>query len=339
MESLLDRIHLNGFPDSLKSLAQTVAEIPVMALDSLENSADFSRLCDLCFRILNGVLQPEHGDLTDVAVEVLKSLAPLILLLKSQVRTFALQFITRQMMSAAKGCEAIRKAIVYFPRFLAGKAPEKSDPRAAAVDSIAEVVRAMELEDQMGFAEYVVKMTKGKAQLRLVAVDLIVVLLTVLPDPLGINGENGIEDNGRNWWGCKCLEALMERCSDAAGGIRARALSNMAQVVGFLSGDVANCDQLRELMGFGNSGSGEGLNELLRRCTDEKAAVRKAALILIMKSTGLLGRNIDENMLKTIAIACSDPLVSIRKAAVAALSEVFCLVSYVHFHSPSSACG
>eukprot|EP00268_Persea_americana_P021801 TRINITY_DN21706_c0_g1_i1.p1 TRINITY_DN21706_c0_g1~~TRINITY_DN21706_c0_g1_i1.p1 ORF type:complete len:1185 (+),score=294.56 TRINITY_DN21706_c0_g1_i1:141-3557(+) len=294
-----------------------------MALDSLENSMDFNRLCDICFRILNGVLQPEHGDQTVVAVEVLKSLAPSILLLKSQVRTFALQFVTRQMMAAAKISEAIRKAIVYFPRFLASKAPEKSDPRAAAVDSIIEVVRAMELQDQIGFADYVVKMTKGKAQLRLVAVDLILALLTVLPDPLGVNEEKGIAEEGRNWWGCRCLEALMERCSDAAGGIRARALSNMAQVVGFLSGDVANCTRLRELMGFGNSGSGEGLNELLRRCTDEKAAVRKAALLLITKSMDLLGRSIDHNRLKTIAIACSDPLVSIRKAALAALSEVF----------------
>lgn len=55
---------------------------------------------------------------------------------------------------------------------------------------------------------------------------------------------------------------------------------------------------------------------------DEKAAVRKAALLLITKSTALMTRPVDDVILRTMGIACSDPLVSIRKAAVSALSEV-----------------
>ncbi|KAF9609276.1 hypothetical protein IFM89_014470 [Coptis chinensis] len=45
------------------------------------------------------------------------------------------------------------KAIVYLPRYLVSRAPERSEPRAVAVESIMEVVRAMELEDQIGFVE------------------------------------------------------------------------------------------------------------------------------------------------------------------------------------------
>ncbi|KAF8401464.1 hypothetical protein HHK36_012403 [Tetracentron sinense] len=323
LESVLGRIHLNRFPDGLKSLIQTVAEIPVMALEAYESSASYHRLSDICSRILNEVLRSEHGDQTITAAEVMKSLSPAILLLRSQARTFALRFVTHRMMAAAKDCDAIRKAIVYLPRYLTSKAPEKSEPRAAAVESIMEIVRAMEFDDQIGFVDYVVKMTQGKAHLRLLAVDLILSLLMSLRDPLPVNSEKKVKDS----WGLRSLEALIRRCSDAAAGIRARALSNLAQVVGFLSGDARSRVWLKEVMGFGNGGVPSlegGLNELLRkRCMDEKAAVRKAALLLITKSTALLGGAIDGILLKTMGIACSDPLVSIRKAAISALSEVF----------------
>ncbi|KAK1592263.1 hypothetical protein Q3G72_022021 [Acer saccharum] len=64
------------------------------------------------------------------------------------------------------------------------------------------------------------------------------------------------------------------------------------------------------------------MNGLLRkRCTDEKATVRKAALLLITKVTSPLGGSIDKFILKTMGMSCLDPLVSIRKAAITALSE------------------
>ncbi|KAL0414744.1 UNVERIFIED_CONTAM: hypothetical protein Sradi_1676100 [Sesamum radiatum] len=71
---------------------------------------------------------------------------------------------------------------------------------------------------------------------------------------------------------------------------------------------------------------------------DEKAAVRKAALLLISKLTALLGGELDEELLKTVGMACSDPLVSIRKVAISALSEAFrtyssSLVTRVWVHS------
>ncbi|XP_077240688.1 binding protein [Tasmannia lanceolata] len=323
LESVLGRIRLDGFPDSLKSLVETVSEIPVIAVESIQNVANYNRLCDMCFCILKGVLKPEHGDLTISTGEVLKSLTPAVLQMKSPVRNSVLKFVTDQIIDLAKECDAVRKAVVYLPRFLVSKAPEKSDHRAMVVDSIMKVVGAMEFDDQIGFADYVVKMSGGKARFRLMAVDLITMLLISLPNPLGLDFGSGIGGEGENWWGLRCLEAIIQRCSDVTGGIRARALSNLAQVVGFLSDDVNNQAQLMEVMGFGNVNVKGGLNELLRkRCMDEKAAVRKAALHLIMKSTALLGSTVDESMLKTLGIACSDPLVSIRKAGLLALSEL-----------------
>lgn len=251
------------------------------------------------------------------AVEVLRSLAPMILSpVKRPARASALGFLTRKMVPLSRENDGVRKALVYLPRFLAMKAPEKSEPRALAVDSIMEIVRAMENEDRIGFTEYVAKMTKGKTPLRLLAVDLILAFLTSLPDPLGVKDSGEVFDCQ---WGVKCLEALVQRCCDSVGGIRARALTNMAQVVGFLSGDEENHAQLQKIVGIGSA----GFNELLmRRCVDDKAAVRKAALLLITKSMALIGRPIDEVLLKTVGSSCSDPLVSIRKAALAALSEV-----------------
>ncbi|KAL5701283.1 hypothetical protein ACHQM5_026634 [Ranunculus cassubicifolius] len=321
LDKVLCRIHLDRFPDSLKSLVQTVAEIPIAALEFNDDVRKYNRLCDLCCGILSGVLKPEHGNEMDTAVEVLKSLCPSILLMKSQARACALKFVTCKMMILASEREGVRKAMVYLPRYLVNKAPERSEPRAAAVESIMEIVRVMELGDQIGFVEYVIKMAQGKPSLRLMAVDLFPMLLMSLPDPLGLEAEDG----GNDWWGLMCLRAMISRCSDSNAAIRARAISSLAQVVETLFDDVRGRDRLKETLGFGNVGSRNsqgGLTDLLReRCTDEKANVRKAALHLITKSTALLGRSVDGVLLKTMGIACSDPLVSIRKAAISALSE------------------
>ncbi|KAK9131197.1 hypothetical protein Sjap_011684 [Stephania japonica] len=333
LDCVLERIHLARFPDSLKGLIQTVAEIPLTALEFVENSGSYQRLSDLCFRILNGVLRPEHGDQTATAVEVLKALTPAILLLKSQARVAALRFVTREMMAAARDSEAVKRAVIYLPRYLANKAPEKAEPRAFAVESIMEAVRVMDVQDQIGFVENVVKMTQGKSNLRLTAVDLIPMLLMSLMNSPDFNETNG----GVHQVQVSCLEAMIQRCSDTVAGTRARALSNLAQIVDFLCSGIGDQTRLVRIMGDGGIDLKLRINDVLRtRCMDEKAAVRKAALLLIAKSTILLGSSIDDDLLKVMGNACSDQLVSIRKGAMSALSEVhlfFNVVSYILYFS------
>ncbi|KAL0921932.1 hypothetical protein M5K25_005883 [Dendrobium thyrsiflorum] len=313
LDSVLSRIRLDSSVDGVKSLVDTVVAI----LSS--STTDQNRLSGVCFRILySAVSRPEHGDQTAIAVDVLRSLARVVLSspLKSALRTATISFIACKIAPLARENGEVRRALVYFPRYLASNAPERAEPRAATVDAILEVVRAFEKDEQVGFAEYAVKMAQGKWQLRLLAVDLILGLLTSLPDPLGVC--ETMESS--SCWGVKCLKALLLRCSDSMGGVRARALTSMAQVIEYLSGDARNSARLQDGVAFGNA----KFNELLRkRCSDEKAAVRKAALFLITKSTILMGRPIDELVLKTIGSSCMDPLVSIRKAAVSAISEVY----------------
>ncbi|WJX27830.1 hypothetical protein P8452_16611 [Trifolium repens] len=319
--SVMSLIHLDRFPESLKSLVQTISEVPLTAIESCGNEVQYSRLVSLCSRILKEVLKPEHGEPSETAAEVLKALSPLVVMPKSQVTSFAVGFVT----SLARDSDGVKKALVNFPRYLAHKAPDKAEPRALAVDFIMEVVRVMELGDQVEFVKYVVKMTQGKTNLRLLGVDLILNLVTSLKDPLGVNS---MEEEGKEAWGLWCLDALVKRCSDVSATIRGRALSSLAQVVGFLSGSDRASLVLKEFMGFGDGNvegvGGKEINEMLRRrCVDEKAIVRKAALLLVTNLTALLGGAIDEVVLKTMGMACSDSLVSIRKAAVAALSEAF----------------
>ncbi|PNX99283.1 condensin-2 complex subunit d3-like protein, partial [Trifolium pratense] len=319
--SVMSLIHLDRFPESLKSLVQTISEVPVTAIETCGNEVQYSRLVGLCARILKEVLKPEHGEPSETAAEVLKALSPLVVMPKSQVRSFAVGFVT----SLARESDGVKKALVNFPRYLVHKAPDKAEPRALAVDFIMDVVRVMELGDQVEFVKYVVKMTQGKTNLRLLGVDLILNLMTLLKDPLGVNS---MEEEGKETWGLWCLEALVKRCSDVSATIRGRALSSLAQVVGFLSVSDKASLVLKESMGFGDGNvvgvGGKEINEMLRRrCVDEKAIVRKAALLLVTNLTALLGGTIDEVVLKTMGMACSDSLVSIRKAAVASLSEAF----------------
>ncbi|KAL9232809.1 hypothetical protein vseg_007874 [Gypsophila vaccaria] len=318
LKLVLGLVHLGRFPDSLKSLVQTVVEIAVLGVDLCGSNGGFcKKLFDICSGILRQVLSPEHGDQEMSAAEVLKCISPLILSGKSQARTFGLLFVKKEMMDLGKESDFVKWAMVNLPRYLVQKAPEKSDARALAVESIVEIVKAMEFDDQAGFVNYVVKMSQGKSHLRYLAVDFIPKLMTSLGDM----SNSGLDSKGRDSWKSGCLEALIQRCSDSVAGIRARALSSLIQLVANVSGNGDDSIALKNTLGFEKGHQG-GVNDLLRtRCTDEKAAVRKAALLLATKMMTLVGSSLDPDILQMIGIACSDPLVSIRKAAISALSE------------------
>ncbi|XP_021746091.1 condensin-2 complex subunit D3-like [Chenopodium quinoa] len=323
---VLGLVHLGRFPDSLKSLVQTVVEIPVLGLDlCANNSGNCKKLLDFCSGILRQILKPEHGEQEMTAAEVLKSLAPLILSTKSQARTFALCFVRIEMMGMAKDSSSLNKAVGNLPRYLAQKAPEKSDARALAVESILDIVIAMESCDQVGFVDYVMKMAHGKSHLRHLAVELIPKLMMSLQVLEGSESDSEVEEDS---WKSRCLVALVLRCSDTVAGIRARALSSLAQLVGNTSADNER-DRvvLKKSLGFNDGVEGKANDFLKKRCTDEKAVVRKAALLLITKLMSLVGSSMDPDILKMMGIACSDPLVSIRKAAISALSEAFRIFS------------
>lgn len=326
LKLVLGLVHLCRFPDCLRSLVQTVAEIAVKGVELCGNSGVYGRFCELCDGILTEVMKGEHGDQGVSAVEILKSLTPLILLVKSPARSLSLDFVVNRMMGLAKESDEVKKAVLNLPKYIVQKAPEKAEPRGAAVEAIVEIVKVMDFEDQDGFAKYVVKMSQGKAQLRLLTVDLIIALMMSLKDPFGWHLDVEVESS----WGLSCLEVLIQRCSDAAAGIRARALTNLAQLVGFFSGNDKSKSVLKKFMGFDSVGNevsdtpGSVMNNILKkRCMDEKAAVRKAALLVISKLISLSDCVPDEDFLKTLSMACSDPLVSIRKAAISALSEAF----------------
>ncbi|KAL6519821.1 hypothetical protein OROMI_032715 [Orobanche minor] len=316
---VMDLVHLDRFPDCLKALVETVCEIPMTAVEHWGNLGSFKRLCEFCSEVLSEALKAEHGNQGDTAAEVLKTLAPLILSSKSQLRSFGLCFVVIRMVKMSENSDEIKKAVANMPKYLVQKSPDKAEPRALAVESIIEIVKALDFEHQVGFSDYVVKMSQGKGQFRLLSVDLIPVLIMSVKGPFGFD----MVDNVENLWGLRLLQALIQRCSDLTAGIRGKALTNLAQIVVSLTGDDKNRTLLKEVMGFGHEGV-NGINKILKiRCMDEKAAVRKAALVLVSKLIALLGGELDEEVIKTVGMACFDPLVSIRKVAVSALSEAF----------------
>ncbi|KAI4986097.1 hypothetical protein ZWY2020_018727 [Hordeum vulgare] len=292
------RLPLGEHPDALRSLTDTAAELAA-------------------FNVLAAVIGSRYR--AEALQDVIRALLPLLLpAAKSPARSSAVDFLVTKIvpLGAEEGQEeGIRKMVGYLPRLLAVRAPEKSDARGLAVEAIAEVAQAMEPQQRDGFMAYLVAMSKGKAKGRLFAVDMVLAMLPVLlPSEMD---ESGLQEGS---WGLKCVQVLVERCSDIAGLVRARALTNAAHALDVLSERGVEVDRLQEVMKIGDMGLGELLR---RRCIDDKAAVRKAALVLITKAIGLIGRPVDESLLAAMGAACSDPLVTIRKAALAAISEVF----------------
>ncbi|MCD7464224.1 hypothetical protein HAX54_052315 [Datura stramonium] len=107
-----------------------------------------------------------------------------------------------------------------------------------------------------------------------------------LKDPFGWHLDVEVESS----WGLSCLEVLIQQ-------------------------DDKSKSVLKKFMGFdavGNEVSdnpGSVMNNILKkRCMDEKAAVREAALLVISKLTSLSDSAPDEDFLKTLGMACSDPL-------------------------------
>ncbi|XP_078445415.1 binding protein [Wolffia australiana] len=314
LEMVMDKVQLDTVPDGVKSLVETIAGIirnPVAQSQLLENS---------CFRILKSVVSsPQHGDQSRSVVEVMRALTPVVYWpLKATARSAVLGFLTHHLGELGGESDVIRRVFVYLPRHIAIKAPDKSDPRASAVDAILEILKVMEPKEQVEFVEYVNKMAQGKTHLRFLAVDLILSLLTTLPDPF--DDADLSDDVTFKCWGLASLQTLLIRCSDSSAAVRARALTNLAHAIEYLSRNSGNNSTLQ---GFITSKDDKFNNLLRKRCSDEKAAVRKASLLLISKYTLITGRPIDEMVLKTIGRACSDPLVSIRKAAISALSEAY----------------
>ncbi|KAM0894265.1 hypothetical protein ACQ4PT_024593 [Festuca glaucescens] len=246
-------------------------------------------LADAAGRLPLGEHPDARRSLIDTATE-LAAFNVLAAILGSNCHAEALQDVIRAL--APVVLSGVRKVVGYLPRLLAANAPEKSEARGLAVEAIVEVVQAMEPHQREGFTAYVVTMAKGKAKGRLFAVDMVLAMLPVLLPP-----EMDESSLGEGSWGFKCVQVLVERCSDIVGGVRARALTNAAQALDVLSERGVEVDRLQELTTTGNMDLGELLR---RRCIDDKAAVRKAALVLITKA-----------------------IVSIRKAALAAISEVF----------------
>ena len=315
LEMVLDKVQLDTVPDGAKSLIDTVAGI--LGNQSLK----FHLLLDSCFRILISLVSnPQHGNQSKSAVESMRALSPIVYLpVKTATRAATLRFFTNHLAKLGRESEAIGEPLSYWPRYLSVIAPDKSEPRASAVDAIVEVLKVMELTDQVSFVEFVTKMAQGKTHLRFLAVELNLSLLSALPNPMNTDEGNEHADGLCMSWGVTCLQTLLDRCSDVSTSIRARALTNLAHAIEFLS---KNRENYSSLQSFITSRYDKLTSLLVKRCSDEKAAVRKASLLLITKYTLLTGRPMDEIVLKTIGRACSDPLISIRKAAVSALSEV-----------------
>ncbi|XP_078175740.1 binding protein isoform X2 [Carex rostrata] len=293
LSDLLTRIQLDSYNDTRKTLIDSISEIM--------NSSYYHAVSNSCFQILTIIVsEPGHGDKGEATVEILRSLAPLMLLsVKSPVRVGVIGFVRREIVPFGNEDEGVKKALLSLPRFLANKAPERAEPRAFAVETILEITKIFNGDELLGFVDYVLKLANGKPKLRLLAVDLILGLMS-FPK----------ESDSDNSWRVVCLKALVERCSDTVAGIRARALGNITQVFSEMS-------ERREEIGM------EVFTDMVRRrCSDDKAAVRKAALVLLTKAMGLIG-TVDVSLLEVLGSACSDPLVSIRKAALLAISEVF----------------
>ncbi|XP_024534743.1 condensin-2 complex subunit D3 [Selaginella moellendorffii] len=374
LRAALRVISLRDHQGALKSLVEFLVELP--------HAVTGAAVIHTTFAMLEDLLQPKHGDVPETAILVLKLLTPSLLLTRAggtsqqklMIRSAAIEHVANSMLG--EECGDSRAAVVALTRYLCFKAPEKTDARMQAVETVMHFVKHLTATEQQEFGKFVTKLSRSKPRYRLLALDLCGSLFSQLPDPLGVDAAeveraagdaNGGSSSDGSRWGIACLEATLQRCSDKVPTIRARALATLAHVIEDLSVHVRQRSYLQELLAGLGSSTGNRLSDdgksswdtpfhamggenlftvpgtrtqktpaflspgahkgdlgslISKRCSDEKAAVRKGALLLLTKAAIVMGKTPDEQMLQAMGISCSDPMLSIRKAGLGALAEV-----------------
>ncbi|CAM6033215.1 unnamed protein product [Sphagnum compactum] len=361
LQCTLQLLHFKEHQESLKALIALLVDVPLLVSSGTEEDSEHRRsspqtswshptsFLSLSFAMLETLLASVHGDPLATVVLILRAVSPIFLLShtegtahqQAQVKAAALQFVKQQLLGS--GSSSMREAVNAFCHYLCFKAPERTDGRQVAVDAVLTLLRALSYGDWCQFASFLYRFSRSKAQRRLFAVDMSLALLMGLSDPfvagnpttvpLEEDGSAGLLENSarrksptslhgdaeNEGWGCTCLQILLDRSSDKLPSVRARSISNLAQAIEVLAKESSYHMHLQTLLGFITRDLGL---LMLQRCLDSKAAVRKAALVLMKKSASLLGRPPDGDIVEAMGAACGDTMVSIRKSALAALSEV-----------------
>ncbi|GBF90548.1 hypothetical protein Rsub_03119 [Raphidocelis subcapitata] len=209
---------------------------------------------EAAYDAMAALLDPRHGSVHEVAAALFPRLSAILLGVATPggggrkgaadataVRGAACTFV----------CEAlgrhpeVQEAVAALARHVCLKAPDRADPRANAVRAAAAMVPLLSQWEQDQFVGFVFNMSRSnKVGQRCLAVALARELLMHLPEPFkqstfeaaaqaggpapaGRDGEPAVAAP----WSVVCLAALLHRCSDKAAAVRARALSDLAEVV------------------------------------------------------------------------------------------------------------
>ena len=145
----------------------------------------------------------------------------------------------------------MHEAVAALARHVCLKAPDRAEPRANAVRAAAAFVPLLSQWEQAQFAGFALRLSRSaKVGHRVLAAALARELLMHLPEPFkqstfdtaageaadGAADDAEAEADGAAAtvpapWSVVCLAALLHRCSDKAAAVRARALSDLSEVV------------------------------------------------------------------------------------------------------------
>lgn len=205
---------------------------------------------------------------------------------------------------------------------------DKSEFRTFASKILTNLVRGMDLETVHRFMDWLSGLLNGfKTQWRSCACDFSTFLLT---SDERLSNQSILIDQQ--------IELLIQASTDKAPAVRAKALESLNRILemasinpdGYLNHFRHHLFQTSEQL----PGSGNFVKLLRRRCTDEKATVRRSAILLLKfcLKTLICMENIEsdeeahslfKNFLNLMTTeGFSDPLLSIRKLVIKSLSEL-----------------
>ena len=324
LKSFRFQLHLDSLRHLISALFSVVRRHP---LETEPGQVNF-----LAWSCIGEVHRPLHGEEKEILCEVIQQLLPLLTLRGAESKNSSAvsrvqQRLCEQSVSYLRyllgtglmGREA-RLAFVVVPRHLCQRCPVLTNHRTRGAKVVRELVSCLLEEDFSAFFRWFSSLLNSKRhEHRNMAVSVALEFITATDRDREVSLAAESEHSSKL---CQfLLESIVQRCSDSVSPVRTNALQAIAE----LSSSAAlphMQESIRSLASAAPASDESLLAMLSSRLTDQKAGVRKGALVALEGVLRLLPSDVITEWMRLIRERCFDISLSVRKQSVACLREL-----------------
>eukprot|EP01117_Protostelium_nocturnum_P014654 TRINITY_DN5598_c0_g2_i4.p1 TRINITY_DN5598_c0_g2~~TRINITY_DN5598_c0_g2_i4.p1 ORF type:complete len:837 (+),score=259.64 TRINITY_DN5598_c0_g2_i4:125-2635(+) len=306
-------------------------------IEENENQSNSEGITKQSYRILGELISSSHGPSQQTFTLILKNLLPNVLMnfeglltvgtlpkFMQNIKCQAIQFIVECLENSPKNAEeTLFDGVHALLQHVCMQVPDKAEYRNHAANAVEELYFSFPREERPRFLKFLQRFAKNvKSNLRLFSTEVSFALLSSQMDQ---SDGNQLDSSFPSSSSLLLLEILIQRSSDKIATVRAKAISNIAQLLENATENERLEKEFSSVFERKEESSSLGLISLLRRrVEDEKCGVRKSALqaLAVFAKLGSIEAFEEEGDLSLFTSKTRDPAVSIRKQCLESLTQI-----------------